>query len=77
MTSGVPVVASPLPVMGEIVERGAIGALVDPGDVEGVARAVASLLGDETKRRALGERSRMAARTTYNWERQAQRLVSL
>lgn len=77
MVSGVPVVVSPFAVMRGIVEHEGIGIVVDPSDVDGIARAVASLLGDETTRRDLGERARLAARTTYNWERQAERLVSL
>ena len=77
MTSGVPVVASPLPVMRGIVEREGIGALTDPSDVDGIATTIGSLLGDAATLRQYSERARCAARTTYNWERQAERLVSL
>ena len=77
MTSGVPVVASPLPVMREIVEREGIGALADPGDVDQIATTIGSLLRDAATLRQYSERARSAARTTYNWERQAERLVSV
>ena len=77
MTSGVPVVASPLPVMRGIVEHEGIGALADPSDVDRIATTIRSLLGDAATLRQCSERARCAARTTYNWERQAERLVSL
>jgi glycosyltransferase involved in cell wall biosynthesis len=77
MTSGVPVVTSPLPVMREIVERERIGEVADPGDVDRIATTIESLLGDAATLRQCGERARRAARTTYNWDRQAERLLSL
>ena len=77
MASGVPVVVSPFAVMRDIVEREGIGVLADPGDVDRIATTIGSLLDDAATLRQYSERARSAARTTYNWERQAERLVSV
>jgi glycosyltransferase involved in cell wall biosynthesis len=77
MMSGVPVVVSPFAVMRDIVEREGIGVLADPSDIDGIATTIGSLLGDPATLRQCSERARRAARTTYNWDRQAERLLSL
>ena len=77
MTSGVPVIASPLPALRSVVESERIGSLADPADIDGVARAVDRLLSDPAGLRRAGERARVAARASYNWERQGRRLVEL
>jgi glycosyltransferase involved in cell wall biosynthesis len=50
-----PVVCTDVGGLPELVRNGETGLLVAPGDVEGLARAIARLLGDEAGRRRLGE----------------------
>jgi glycosyltransferase involved in cell wall biosynthesis len=54
MAAGKPVVASRLPALAEVVEHGATGLLVPPGDKVALARQTRALLEDECRRRAMG-----------------------
>lgn len=47
------------------------GILVEPGDVDGLAEALRSLLEDEDRRRTLARAARRHARTLPDWSRQA------
>jgi glycosyltransferase involved in cell wall biosynthesis len=67
MASGLPVVASDVGGVGEIVRDGETGILVRPGSVSSVVSALFQLLGDDALSRRMGE----AARTrvlNYSWE---------
>jgi phosphatidylinositol alpha-mannosyltransferase len=50
---------------------------VPPGDERALADAVASLLADEPRRRALGAAARELAQERYGWDAIAQRLVEI
>jgi glycosyltransferase involved in cell wall biosynthesis len=54
MLSSLPVVATRASAVPEIVADGETGVLVEPGDVDGVARALVDLLRNEERRRELG-----------------------
>jgi glycogen synthase len=78
MGAGVPVVASDLPGMGPIVRESGCGELCDPADPADIARAIQLILDAPPERRAAyREACLSAARGTYAWERQAQRLLGL
>lgn len=66
LACGVPVVATATEGAREVVEDGVNGLLVPVGDVHALAEAVVSLLGDETRRRAFGERASGAARGRFD-----------
>jgi glycosyltransferase involved in cell wall biosynthesis len=53
------------------MEDGREGLLCDPGDVEGLARALARLVDDELRRRQLGEAARRHALALPTWEEAA------
>jgi glycosyltransferase involved in cell wall biosynthesis len=59
--SGLALVASDTPGCREIVQDGVNGRLVPPGDVEGLAQAILSLLQDDKLRTEMGEKSRQLA----------------
>lgn len=69
MASGVPVVASRIGGLPEVVEDGETGILCAPGDVEGMARAALELLRDDAKHRAFAERARVSASARFSQER--------
>jgi glycosyltransferase involved in cell wall biosynthesis len=61
MASGVPVVATDVGGVSELVEHGATGLLVPEGDEGALREAVERLLSSEAGRRSMGERARAAA----------------
>ncbi|MGH3022111.1 MAG: glycosyltransferase [Gaiellaceae bacterium] len=61
MAAGCAIVASRLPGIDEAIEDGRSGLLVPPGDVPELARAVDSVLSDETLRVGLGAAARLRA----------------
>lgn len=69
LVCGVPVVATATEGARSLIVEGANGLLVPIGDVRALAAAVASLLGDEERRLALGAQARRSARERFNPER--------
>ena len=61
-----PIVASAVSGIPEMLADGESGLLVPPDDPEALARALAALLGDETRRRALGEAARRRLQTCFS-----------
>lgn len=77
MAAGVPVVASDLPGMADIVRETGCGLLVDPTDPVAIAAACRSILDAPPEQRfAYGERGLAAAHETYNWETQVAQLLA-
>jgi glycosyltransferase involved in cell wall biosynthesis len=68
MASGVPVVASDLPGLGDTVREHDCGITFAPDDPAGRAGAVARLAADRAGARAMGERGREAAVARYSWD---------
>ena len=77
MLAGLPIVATAVSAVPEVVEDGATGALVPAGDVDGVARELAALLADPGLRRQLGEAGRERARTEFSVARMAERTIEV
>jgi glycosyltransferase involved in cell wall biosynthesis len=77
MLSSLPVVATRASAVPEIVADGETGLLVEPGDAEGVARALFELLRDEERRRALGEAGLRRAREEFSVARMTDRTVDV
>jgi len=61
----------------EIVEDGATGLLVEPGDSEAMARAVVTLLSDEGMRRRLGERGRQRLEDRFGIDVHVRKVTAL
>jgi len=74
MGAGVPVVASRAGALPEVCRDGAD--LVEPGDADGLAVALARAVGDAAHRAALVERGRRVA-AGYDWGRAADRLAEV
>lgn len=69
MASGVPVVASRIGGVPEVVEDGATGRLCEPGDVESMARAAVDLLTDEQVHAAFARAARQRAVNVFSEDR--------
>lgn len=78
IAAGVPVVASDLPGMADIVNTTGAGILCDPTSPASIAAGIRSVLElSPVERAAMGERARRAADETYNWDHQATTLFEV
>ena len=68
MAAGLPVVASNLPQMREIVEGSGAGVTVDSRDIGSLSTALRELLNDPDRLAAMGESARRAVAERYNWD---------
>lgn len=68
MASGVPVIASDIGGIPEVVEEGQTGFLAPVGDVDAMAERAIELLRDEDRRCQFGRAARERARTHFNYE---------
>ncbi len=69
MAAGIPVVASGIFGIPELVEDGVTGILVPPGDEQVLARAITSLAGDPVRRVRMGKKSKERFRDRFTIER--------
>ena len=76
MAAGLPVVASDIGDIPEIVRDGIDGYLVTPEDVDVFSSRLISLARDPHLRTVMGESARTRALGTMSWESIAQRLIS-
>ncbi|MFH1098867.1 MAG: glycosyltransferase [Candidatus Uhrbacteria bacterium] len=77
MAAGVPVVASQIGGLPELVRDGETGLLVPSRDPEALANAIKVLHNDPARCRAMGERARGIARTEYEPGRHYERIVGI
>jgi hypothetical protein len=73
---GVPVVASDVASLPEIVEDGVTGRLVPPHDTGALREAVAELLSNPERRAAMGRAAAARAAARFTWEQAAERAVA-
>ncbi|MGI8624002.1 MAG: glycosyltransferase family 4 protein [Solirubrobacteraceae bacterium] len=75
LTHGVPVVATAIGAVPDVVAHGETGLLTQPHDVQGLAEALSLLLGDPQRCRAFGDRGRRFVEGRYTWGRVGGALV--
>jgi len=74
---GLPVVATRVTGVEDIVEPGVTGLLYEPDDLEGLAAGVTSLLDDDARRRRYGEQAARRVRASFDPTLLAQRWMGL
>lgn len=77
MARGVPVVASRVGGLPEVVADGETGLLVPPGDEEALVTAMRTLLTDEQRRHEMGRKGRERVEGHFSWDDQVARITSL
>ena len=77
MLAGLPVVATRVSAVPEVVADGETGLLVEPGDHVGLARHLESLFADRERAAALGAAGRRRALTEFSVARMADRTLAL
>lgn len=77
MAAGLPVVATRAGALPEVVVDGETGFLVERGDSEALAAAIAQLLADPALRERMGAAGRERVRRLFTWDRSVARLEEL
>jgi len=77
MSFGLCVVCTPVGALAEVIEDGVSGLLVQPGDVEGLAKALRRTLDDPDLRRRLGEGARSRYRAGYDVRAYPERICAV
>jgi glycosyltransferase involved in cell wall biosynthesis len=78
MASGTALVASDVGALSEVVGRdGSAGVLVPAGDTGALTAAIADLLGDSTRRAAIGVAARVRVQERFSWTATAQATVDV
>jgi glycosyltransferase involved in cell wall biosynthesis len=75
--AGLPVIASTVGGVKEIVEDGRTGILIPPRDPAALASAIQRLLADHALMRRMGEQARQSIQERFTLQRQAQQLTAL
>jgi len=77
MAVGVPVVASEISGIPELVENGMSGFLTPPGDVDALAKSIGVLIEDDPLRRRMGAAAREIVLRDFNLESNARQLIHM
>lgn len=77
MLAGLPVVATRVSAVPEVVADGETGLLADPGDVETLAAHLRELLDDPVRARSLGELGRLRAEQEFSVAAMAERTLAV
>lgn len=77
MCGRVPVIATAVGGVAELVQDGANGLLVEPGDLEGLVRAVETLVSDTERRTRLGDAGRRSIENHYTLGHMAERTAAI
>jgi glycosyltransferase involved in cell wall biosynthesis len=77
MLAGLPIVATAVSAIPEIVVDGETGVLTPPGEPEALAGALSALLDDPLRRRALGEAGRRRALGEFSVAKMAERTIAV
>ena len=77
MALGLPVVASDIPALREVIEDRGSGFLVPRGAVEELVAAMRKLFDDRSLRTSMGDRGRSIFAERYRLERSAARMIDL
>ncbi len=77
MAAGLPIVASDVGGVGEVIQHGRTGLLVKENDVKGFAQAVLHLLDQPQQRKKLGQAARTAIETELSTETAVRKVESV
>jgi glycosyltransferase involved in cell wall biosynthesis len=77
LAAGLPVVATDVPLWGELLNAHGCGLCVPADSPRRLAEAINAILDDDDRARAMGRCARLAAERHYSWQTQADTLVRL
>ena len=76
LAMGVPVIASDMGGLKEVVERYHCGMIVDERNPEAIAEAIKKMVGDPSLRHEMAINGLKAIKENYNWERMQERFIN-
>jgi glycosyltransferase involved in cell wall biosynthesis len=76
MAAGKAIVASRLGQIGEVLEHGVTGWMVEPGSVDELGEALVAVAADPELRRELGAKARRQASEHHSWQLNARRVIN-
>ena len=77
MAAGLPVIATDVGAIGEVVRDGETGILVPPGDIRALASALDTLANDPARRRAMGARGQIFAERNFDGGANTKRILDV
>jgi glycosyltransferase involved in cell wall biosynthesis len=77
MLSGIPVIASDIPLWRRIVDECECGMVVNPFDTKAIAKAIKYLIDNPKDAEKMGKMGQKAILDKYNWSNEEQKLVSM
>lgn len=77
MAAGLPVVATDVGAIGEAVQPGRTGLLVQPGDVGDLSAALTALIADPNRRAAMGRQARLEAERRFDSAANARQILGI
>ena len=75
LMAGLAVAGSDLPELRKVIVGYNVGLVFNPEDPQDIAKVLNEMLGDATRLEGMKRNALLAARTSYNWEVEAQKLV--
>jgi glycosyltransferase involved in cell wall biosynthesis len=75
--AGLPVLASPLPAVADVITGYGVGRIVQSLEPAAIAEAITSVLADRDALERMHRRALDAARDEFNWEHESQTLIAL
>ncbi len=75
MAAGLPIVASRIGQIPELIDHGRTGMLVEPGNLSELSATVEQLCDNETLRRKLGRAARTEVESKFTWDRAVDRIL--
>lgn len=69
MSAGLPVISTPVGSISEAVVDGVNGYLVEPGDTDGLSKAILNLLNSPDLRRSMGDAGKIIQQSKFSYER--------
>lgn len=77
MACGLPLVGTRVGGIPVLIDEESTGLLVEPGDPDGLAKAIHRLAADAATRRGMGDRARQRAADKFSWDRIASETVAI